>query len=49
MVIQRAVKTTIQIRNDRGLFDKYAEEVLQNFLFVTRPRADLEEVNDNDV
>ena len=48
--IQRAVKTTIQILHDRGLFDNFqnAEEVLKDFLFTTRRRPDLEKVNDND-
>ena len=47
--IQRAVKTTIQILYDRGLFDNVAnaENVLEHFLFVTRRRVDLENVNDD--
>ena len=50
ILIQRAVKTTIQILYDRGLFDNFqnAEEVLKNFLFTTRRRPDLEKVNEND-
>ena len=46
ILIQRAVKTTIQILYDRGLFDNFqnAEEVLKDFLFTTR-RPDLEKVN----
>ena len=38
ILIQRAVKTTIQIIYDRGLFDNFqnAEEVLKDFLFTTR-------------
>ena len=38
ILIQRAVKTTIQILYDRGLFDNFqnAEEVLKDFLFTTR-------------
>ena len=50
ILIQRAVKTTIQILYDKGLFDNFqsAEEVLKNFLFTTRRRPDLEKVNDND-
>ena len=46
---QRAVKTTIQILYDKGLFDNFknAEEVLKDFLFVTRRRGYLEDVNDN--
>ena len=49
--IQRAVKTTIQILYDRGLFDNFqnAEEVLKDFLFTTRRRPDLEEVNDANI
>ena len=45
IVVQRAVKTTIQILYDRGLFDnfQYAEEVLKDFLFTTRRRPDLED------
>ena len=50
ILIQRAVKTTIQIPYDRGLFDNFqnAEEVLKDFLFTTRRRPDLEKVNEND-
>ena len=50
ILIQRAVKTTIQILYDKGLFDNFqkAEEVLKDFLFTTRRRLDLEKVNDND-
>ena len=46
MLIQRAVKTTIQILYDEGLFDSFsnATEVFEDFLFVTRPRGDLEEI-----
>ena len=45
ILIQRAVKTTIQIPYDRGLFDNFqnAEEVLKDFLFTTRRRPDLED------
>ena len=41
---QRALKTTIQLLYDRGLFDKFpnADSVLKHFLFVTRRRVDLE-------
>ena len=44
-LIQRAVKTTIQVLYDRGLFDNFqnAEEVLKDFLFTTRRRPDLED------
>ena len=47
--IQRVVKTTIQILFDKGLFDNFqnADTVLEDFLFTTRRRGDLEEVNDN--
>ena len=49
ILIQRAVKTTIQILYDKGLFDNFqnAEEVLKDFLFTTRRRPDLEKVNDD--
>ena len=50
ILIQRAVKTTIQILYDKGLFDNYAnaDNVLEDFLFTTRRRGDLsEQVNDN--
>ena len=49
ILIQRAVKTTIQILYDKGLFDNYAnaDKVLEDFLFTTRGRGDLsEQVND---
>ena len=49
ILIQRAVKTTIQILYDKGLFDKFqnADKVLEDFLFVTRCRGGLsEQVND---
>ena len=47
ILIQRAVKTTIQILYDKGLFDNFqnAEEVLKDFLFTTRRRPDLSEEN----
>ena len=48
--IKRAVKTTIQILYDKGLFDNYAnaDKVLEEILFTTRRRVDLsEEVNDD--
>ena len=43
ILIQRAVKTTIQILYDKGLFDNYdnADKVLEDFLFVTRRRGGL--------
>ena len=48
-LIQRAVKTTIKILYDKGLFDNYAnaDKVFEDFLFTTRHRGDLsEQVND---
>ena len=48
ILIQRAVKTTIKILYDKSLFDYYAKADItsEDFLFVTRRRGDLEEVND---
>ena len=45
ILIQRAVKTTIQILYDKGLFNNFqnAQEVLKDFLFTTRRRPDLED------
>ena len=45
ILIQRAVKTTIQILYDKGLFDNYvnADKVLEDFLFTSRRREDLSE------
>ena len=47
ILIQRAVKTTIQILYDKGLFANYAnaDKVLEDFLFTTRRRPDLSEEN----
>ena len=47
ILIQRAVKTTIQILYDKGLFDNYvnADKVLEDFLFTSRRRGDLSEDN----
>ena len=47
ILLQRAVKTTIQILYDKGLFNKFqnADEVLEDFLFTTRRRPDLSEEN----
>ena len=47
ILIQRAVKTTIQLLYDKGLFDNYAnaDKVLEDFLFTTRRRGDLSEEN----
>ena len=45
ILVQRAVKTTIQILYDKGLFDTFqnADKVLEDFLFTTRRRLDLED------
>ena len=45
ILIQRGVRTTIQILSDKGFFKKYAiaDKVLGDFLSVTRRRGDLEE------
>ena len=45
ILIQRAVKTTIQVLYDKGLFDNYANanKVLEDFLFTSRRRGDLSE------
>ena len=47
ILIQRAVKTTIQILYDKSLFDNYvnADKILKDLLFVTRRRGDLSEQN----
>ena len=47
ILIQRAVKTTIQILYDKDLFDTFqnADKVLEDFLFTTRRRVDLSEDN----
>ena len=47
ILVQRAVKTTIQILYDKGLFDNYAnaDKVVEDFLFVSRRRGDLSEEN----
>ena len=44
-LVQRAVKTTIQILYDRSLFDNYAnaDKNLEDFLFTSRRRGDLSE------
>ena len=43
ILVQRAVKTTIQKLYDKGLFDNFqkADKVLEDFLFTTRRRGDL--------
>ena len=47
ILIQRAVKTTIKILYDKGLFDNnaIADKVLEGFLCTTRRRGDLSEDN----
>ena len=47
ILIQRAVKMTIQFLYDKGFFDNYAnaDKVLEDFLFTTRRRGDLSEDN----
>ena len=47
ILIQKAVKATIQILYDKGLFDNYAnaDKVLEDFFFTTRRRVDLSEDN----
>ena len=47
ILIQRPVKTTIQILYDKGLFDNYAnaDKVLEDFLFTTRRTGGLSEEN----
>ena len=47
ILIQRAVKITIQILFDRGFFDNFqnADKVLEDFLFTTRRKGDLSEDN----
>ena len=50
ILIQRAVKSTIQILYDKGLLDNYAnsDKVLEDFLFTSRRKGDLsEQVNDD--
>ena len=52
ILIQRAVKTTIQKLYDKGLVDIYAnaDKVLEDFLFTTRLRGDLsEQINENEI
>ena len=48
-LIQRAVKTTLQILYDKGVFDFFQNtgKVPKDFLLTTRSRPDLEEVNDD--
>ena len=48
-LIQKSVKTTIQVLYDKGLFDNYANayKVLEDFSFTTRKKVDLEKLKDN--
>ena len=48
ILIQRSVKTTIQILYDNSLFDNYvnADKVLENFFTTRRRRESSEQVND---
>ena len=49
-LIQRAAKTTIQLLYDKVLFDSFSntDEILKDFLFLSRRRPDLsEQVNDD--
>ena len=45
ILVQKAVKTTVQILYDKGLFDNCAnaDKDLEDFLFTTRRRGDLSE------
>ena len=47
ILVQRAIRTTIQILYDKGLFDNYtnADKLLEDFLFTSRRRGDLSEEN----
>ena len=47
VLIQKAVRTTIQILYNKGLFDNYsnADKYLEDFLYTTRRRGDLSEEN----
>ena len=49
ILIQRAVKTTMQMLYDKGLFDNFqnADKVLEDFVFTTRRRGDLSSDNTN--
>ena len=51
ILIQRAVKTTIQKLYDKGLFDNYAnvDKVLEDLLFTTRRREGLEKINESKI
>ena len=45
ILVQRAIKTTIQILYDKRLIDNFqnTDKVLEDFLFTTRRRGDLED------
>ena len=49
ILIQRAVKATIQILYAKGFIDIFpnADKVLKDFSFLTRRRSDLLEINDD--
>ena len=49
ILVQRAVKTTIQMLYDKGLFDNFqkANKILEDFLFTTRRREDLVKIIHN--
>ena len=51
ILIQRAVRTTIQILYDKGLFDsfQYADEVLGDFIITKRRRGDFSEQVKDDI
>ena len=51
ILIQRALKTTIQVLYDKGLFDNYAniDKILEDFLVTTRRREDLSEQVSDDI
>ena len=52
ILIQRAVKTTIQVLYEEVFFDNFqnADKVPEDFLFTTRRRGDLsEQVNENEI
>ena len=48
VLVQRAVKTTLQVLYGKGLFDVFpnADKASKDFLFTTRRRPDSEKVND---
>ena len=50
-MIQSAVKTTIEMLFDKGLIDSFpnVDKVLNDFLFVTRRRTYLQELNNDDI